>query len=232
YAGPVFNIGGSNYNFDPAVAQSGEAPFLATNMDRDFFVAQWAYKAPDDSACEIYMSYRNLDSAWSAPMNITETPNMNEDGEHLAPYIAVTQSGDTTTYTAFSMYWYETGYTGRWPDPTVESSVYMAAVPVYSHVVTGVKNETLNQYSYKLEQNYPNPFNPTTRITYSIPERNNVTLKVYNMLGQEVTTLVNTTKDAGQYEVNFDAAKLASGLYIYKLQAGNFTESRKMMLLK
>ncbi len=96
----------------------------------------------------------------------------------------------------------------------------------------GVKDNNNNPYTFNLSQNYPNPFNPTTRISYSIAERNNVSIKVYDMLGSEVTTLVNTTKDAGNYEVNFDASKLASGLYIYKIQAGNFVQSKKMLLLK
>ncbi|HEY6906053.1 MAG TPA: T9SS type A sorting domain-containing protein, partial [Ignavibacteriaceae bacterium] len=87
-------------------------------------------------------------------------------------------------------------------------------------------------YSFSLAQNYPNPFNPNTKISYSVAERNNVTLKVYDMLGREVATLVNTTKDAGNYEVNFNASSLASGLYIYKIQAGSFVQSKKMLLLK
>ena len=86
--------------------------------------------------------------------------------------------------------------------------------------------------SFELSQNYPNPFNPTTMIKYSVAERGNVSLKVYDMLGKEVATLVNTTKDAGSYEVNFDASKLSSGVYVYTINAGSFTQSKKMMLLK
>lgn len=105
-------------------------------------------------------------------------------------------------------------------------------VTIPQHIEVGVKDDNNKLYSFNLAQNYPNPFNPTTKISYSIPERSNVTLKVYNMLGQEVASLVNTTKDAGQYELNFNASQLSSGLYIYKIQAGNFTQSKKMMLLK
>lgn len=86
--------------------------------------------------------------------------------------------------------------------------------------------------SFELSQNYPNPFNPSTSIKYSVAERSNVTLKVFDMLGREVSTLINTTKDAGSYEVSFDASNLASGLYVYTLSAGNFTSSKKMMLMK
>jgi len=86
--------------------------------------------------------------------------------------------------------------------------------------------------NFTLEQNYPNPFNPATTIEFSIPEQSKVTLKIFDVLGREVATLVNEQKNAGNYQVNFDASNLASGLYIYTIKAGNFTSSRKMMLLK
>ncbi|MFH1194521.1 MAG: T9SS type A sorting domain-containing protein [bacterium] len=86
---------------------------------------------------------------------------------------------------------------------------------------------------FSLSQNYPNPFNPTTKISYSIPEATNVTLKVFDMLGREVATLINgESRSAGNYDVQFDASDIASGMYIYKLTAGEFSSSMKMMLLK
>lgn len=88
---------------------------------------------------------------------------------------------------------------------------------------------------FTLNQNYPNPFNPSTTIKYSIPEEVSnemVTLKIFNMLGQEVAALVNTNQQAGNYEVKFDASELASGIYLYKLTAGNFTKTMRMNLLK
>ena len=85
---------------------------------------------------------------------------------------------------------------------------------------------------FELAQNYPNPFNPSTTISFSIPEGANVALKIYNTLGQEVKTLVNGFKEAGSYKVNFDAKNLTSGLYFYKLDAGTFSEVRKMTLIK
>lgn len=85
---------------------------------------------------------------------------------------------------------------------------------------------------YELGQNYPNPFNPSTTINFSIPESGLVTMKIFNILGQEVAELVNDVKPAGNYNVSFDASSLTSGMYIYKIQAGNFSATRKMMLLK
>jgi len=85
---------------------------------------------------------------------------------------------------------------------------------------------------FELSQNYPNPFNPMTNIEYAISSRQYVILKVYNLLGKELTTLVKGYKETGSYTVNFDASNLSSGVYIYKLQAGDFTQTRKMTLLK
>jgi hypothetical protein len=86
--------------------------------------------------------------------------------------------------------------------------------------------------SFELNQNYPNPFNPSTTISFALPQASNVTLKVYNMLGQEVRTILNDFREAGKHTVVFNADNLNSGLYLYKIEAGNFTQVRKMTLLK
>ena len=85
---------------------------------------------------------------------------------------------------------------------------------------------------YELFQNYPNPFNPNSTIRFSINERVKVSLKIFDILGREISTLVNEEKAAGRYEVVFNANGLASGIYFYRLQAGNFVQTRKMILLK
>ncbi len=85
---------------------------------------------------------------------------------------------------------------------------------------------------FVLEQNYPNPFNPTTTIAYQLPTAGNVSLKVFDMLGKEVASLVNGRQEAGSYTVNFNANQLSSGVYFYRLQAGSFVQTRKMMLVK
>jgi len=81
-------------------------------------------------------------------------------------------------------------------------------------------------------QNYPNPFNPSTLIKYSVPENGFVKLSVYNLIGEEVSLLVNEEVDAGFYEVTFNAVNLPSGIYFYRLQAGNIIQLKKMVLLK
>ena len=100
------------------------------------------------------------------------------------------------------------------------------------HVVgiKNVNNEVPNNYS--LSQNYPNPFNPTTTINFSIPSSNNVSLKIYDIVGNEVMTVVNGFKQAGSYSVNIDASRLSSGVYFYTITAGNFKDTKKMMLTK
>ena len=98
--------------------------------------------------------------------------------------------------------------------------------------ITGIANEPTIPVGFNLSQNYPNPFNPSTVITYTIPEAEYVTLKVYNELGEEIETLVNGYSNASTYNVKFDASKLASGVYIYSLRAGNYHASKKMILQK
>ena len=85
---------------------------------------------------------------------------------------------------------------------------------------------------YSLSQNFPNPFNPSTEISYSIPKSNNVELKVYNSIGKEVATLVNGMQEAGNHKVQFNSSNLSSGIYFYRLTSGNFTQIKKMILIK
>ncbi len=98
--------------------------------------------------------------------------------------------------------------------------------------LTDVNDEVNTPDNFRLEQNFPNPFNPATTIKFSVKERSQVSLKVYNVLGVEVAELVNGTVESGIHEVHFNASKLSSGTYFYTLKAGNITETKKMILLK
>ena len=86
--------------------------------------------------------------------------------------------------------------------------------------------------NYSLSQNYPNPFNPSSVIRFQIKDSRFVRLKVYNILGKEIADLVNENLKAGIYEVTFDGSKLASGTYIYKIIAGNFSDTKRMLMIK
>ena len=147
-------------------------------------------------------------------------------------------------------------YSGAWIDPLDRKSFWICSEFVESlnnwgTWIGGIKYEDFIPVSvesdyiiseFSLSQNYPNPFNPSTRIKYQIPdvisippgrEKNLfISIKVYNVLGREIATLVNEEKPAGEYEVDFDASKCSSGIYFYKLQSGNFTSVKKMILLK
>jgi len=99
-------------------------------------------------------------------------------------------------------------------------------------VVIGNAEDNYPLSNYNLFQNYPNPFNPSTKITYQIPVAGFVSLKIYDVLGNQITTLVQEEKSVGAYEVEFDASKLVSGIYFYTLQTGNFTQTNKMVLMR
>jgi len=122
---------------------------------------------------------------------------------------------------------------------TTTSSDATAINPVWMPIdsTTSIAETNLLPERFQLYQNYPNPFNPTTRVTYSIPERSFVSLKVYDVLGNEIATLINEEKPEGVYEVEFNSRgliyqTLPSGIYLYQIQAGSFVETKKMILLK
>ena len=121
---------------------------------------------------------------------------------------------------------------GRIPDGGVWQIMDTITRGISNTSPTGIFDESLSITDYKLNQNYPNPFNPSTTISFSIPVQGNVSLKIYDLLGKEVVTLVDELKSAGNYQITFDAAQLASGMYFYKLEASNFSQTKKMILLK
>ncbi|MBW7842465.1 MAG: T9SS type A sorting domain-containing protein [Ignavibacterium sp.] len=101
-----------------------------------------------------------------------------------------------------------------------------------SENVVGIDDQGSLLLAFDLKQNYPNPFNPSTKIAFTLSEKSLTTLKVYDILGNEIITLINEEKPAGTYEVNFDASKLSSGVYLYKLQSNGLVQTRKMLMLK
>ena len=137
-----------------------------------------------------------------------------------------------------------TGWQGVWsPIDSINSSTYFVTVPASSAAIVKIKGTITSVLerpnlpnNFKLYQNYPNPFNPSTTIHFSIPERGFVTLKVYNILGQEVATLFSGFRNAGVYKVNFNASTanggLSSGVYFYHLESNGFSGTKKMVLMK
>ena len=114
-------------------------------------------------------------------------------------------------------------------DEVIDDSIFV------ENQATGIGDDQgslLSPSNYNLAQNYPNPFNPITKISWQSPVGSWQTLKVYDVLGNEVATLVDEYKPAGSYEVEFDGSKLSSGVYFYKMQAGDYISVRKMILLR
>lgn len=99
-------------------------------------------------------------------------------------------------------------------------------------ILVSINEEPFSVDKFELFQNYPNPFNPSTKIKYSLPEDSYVELKLFDVLGREVAMIVNNEQDQGFYEVEFNASQLASGVYLYKIQAGKYIKTRKMILMK
>jgi hypothetical protein len=122
---------------------------------------------------------------------------------------------------------------GNWGFESEDGQFHILTVDT-KHYVTSVKDDNNFTFinTYALEQNYPNPFNPNTTINYQLPKSGLVTIKVYDMLGREIQTLVNENKPAGSYNVSFNASKLSTGVYIYRIVAGDYVASKKMTLLK
>jgi hypothetical protein len=157
-------------------------------------------------------------------------------GEGAGIQVGITKFTDLTENFSQTAYMSFDGYplgSLQWTDTPYDANAsFISVMARYTHL-DAVEDITSGiPESYKLSQNYPNPFNPTTNIEFSLPKSGNVTLKVFNILGQEVAVLVNGNMSAGTYKVDFDASKLSSGLYIYQVEAGSFTSSKKMMLLK
>lgn len=115
---------------------------------------------------------------------------------------------------------------------TFESTTLSNFYIVTGSAVTGVEAESELPAAFELKQNYPNPFNPTTTISYLIPTAGNVSLKVYDILGNEVVQLVNGFQNAGSYSIKFDGKNLASGIYFYRLNSGSFSSVKKLTLIK
>jgi predicted Rdx family selenoprotein len=98
-------------------------------------------------------------------------------------------------------------------------------------IIVSVYDDFVKTTDYRLEQNYPNPFNLLTTIKYSLPKSQFVTLKVFDMFGSEIKTLVIEEQTPGNYEISFDGSQLASGTYLYRLQAGSFTETKRIVII-
>ena len=209
--------------------------------DVDFFVLHGATDAPTVDVIARGVATLVDDAAYSDITNYISVPAGNYTLDlTLADGITLVQSywADLRTLGGGSAVVFASGFL----DPSANQNgeafgLFFAlgdgTVGQFPEGVASVENISgVTPSNYSLEQNYPNPFNPSTTINFTIPNSEFVSLKIYNILGSEVATLVNENLAAGAYRFNFDAANLASGIYLYELNAGNFREIKKMNLLK
>jgi hypothetical protein len=119
-------------------------------------------------------------------------------------------------------------YFGLWEDEIIVKSTNYAFISL----ITQIYDQGKNDYSFDLFQNYPNPFNPTTTIVYNLKYNSEVIIRVYNLKGQIVKVLENSYKNAGKYQITFDGSGLSSGVYFYRIDAGNFSKTKSMLQLK
>ncbi len=210
------------------VNQMGNHLNAAISLSGDVMALVWLDAAVQgETLPDIWFSWRRItDANWATPINLTQTPAFAELLLHAAPTL---RRDGPNSYTIFLGRSYEAGVT-TYPPEALNRTVFYAGS--YSWTLTSVGEDGILPTSFSLEQNYPNPFNPSTTIRFSVPKEEFVTLKVYNTLGQEVRTLINDVRHAGEYEVVFDAAGLPSGVYMYKLSAGSFLDTKKMVLMK
>ncbi len=218
----------TNYG-GPAMHQMGPCSYLAFDENREQMACVWVSDSHTSSLglCDIYISWRNLgESNWTPAMNLTQTDDMNENGAHLAPQLYYDMNSNCM---AFAGYFYQLDYYGPVPDSSAPAGFWVTAV---NRTGTGIGSSDTKMKVFELLQNYPNPFNPITCIQYVVGSLQFVTLKVFDMLGNEVAKLVNEEKPAGIYTVKFDGSGLSSGVYFYQIRAGDFTSTKKLILIK
>ncbi len=234
------------YDSDPQLAYNSatteDFKRVAENvsgMDLNYFFSEWIYG-------ENYPKYTynwSLDeissSNYQVTLNISQTTNTNPVFFTMPIQIKITTASGDTLFTVMNnrqQQQFKFNLASQPSDLSFDPNNWILKTDTLA--VTSV-NDNFKIETFRLEQNYPNPFNPATKIKYTIPASyvgnenlRSVQLKVYDILGREVATLVNEKKQPGEYEVEFDAKNLTSGVYFYKLQAGNFIQTRKMILMK
>jgi hypothetical protein len=249
-AEPQIICGGTNSPVNP-IAQSetgypGNQAFIATldhpclSISDDglyLFVSYSVMFAHDTlngfNKCHMFYSYcATSDMIWQTPIQVTNSGPTSFDERYGSLNRVTPHSG--TNYTLYMVYQKDPqpgafAYSDNAPES--RASLIFRTI-TFANRPIGIHNNNQTAYTFKLDQNYPNPFNPVTKISYSIAKNSFVTIKIYDVLGREVGVLVNENQIAGQRTVDFDGSNLASGVYIYKITAGDFTDTKKMILIK
>ncbi len=210
-----------------------------SGQDMSWFINEWVKQPNHPVYANIYQFTTNGGGSWTVGFQANQTQT-NTPFHRMPLTVKITYATGADSIfrvdnTINHQIWYwntnrqPTGFTF---DPN--NDIVLKQGSTTQGTIQAVNNNN-NQLpsQYALYQNYPNPFNPVTKIDYNIPERNTVTLKIYNVLGEVVAVPVNNeTKIAGYYAIQFDATNLPSGIYYYELRAGNYTDTKKMVLIK
>ncbi|MBM4166513.1 MAG: T9SS type A sorting domain-containing protein [Ignavibacteria bacterium] len=220
-----------------ALSQMDNELFATISEDRNAIVVKWidAPAEGDTVNTDIFTRGRIITQNWGSIQNQTQTGG--DFGREMTTHIASrfeNVGANNMAYVYLSkMEQLDPTVTDPNLDDTQPCALWGAKAMVDFTPGGGVNEREPGVPSgYSLYTNYPNPFNPTTKIAFDLPNASNVTLKVYDITGKEVATLFDGYQQAGKYEATFDASKLASGIYVAKMQAGTFTASQKMILTK
>jgi hypothetical protein len=213
-----------------------DQPSLGWSSDGTVLYCVYAVVKPDLGASgfnsrDVYYQ-RSIDNGatWGVPIQITNTPTIDECYASVADWNQSNPYDLNFTYMKNEVVG-PCSFNGGSPlaPPSLNSQIYRK---VSQANVIGISNNQIDLKDFRLNQNYPNPFNPSTKISYNLVKDGFVTLKIYDALGKEVKTLVNEFQQSGLREINFNASGLSSGIYFYRINAGDFSDLKKMMFIK
>lgn len=235
----VADVGAATtYNQSIAFVFNIDFPALGWSADGSTLYCVYSVVKSDTSngfnQRDLYMQYSLTDgTTWSTPVRLTNTPNIDETYPSVSSWNKGTAGGP---YELNIVYMKDPGvgpasFNGNGTlAPASRNQLIYRKLTGTSPI--GISNNQNILKNYHLAQNFPNPFNPTTKIEYNLLKTGMVTLKVYDVLGREVASLVNEVQTAGVKSIEFNAQDLTSGIYIYKISAGDFTDTKKMILIK
>jgi aminopeptidase N len=226
------SLGGFKYNSSVTDDFASKVSQVA-GQDMSWFINQWV-KEPNHPVYQNYYNFADLGTGqWR--VNFTARQVQTNSAFHKMPIvlkIAFTSGTDSLIRVMNDANNQQFSFTFNRQPSSLAFDPNNDIVLKQASLILGIEDENFATADYQLNQNYPNPFNPVTKISYVLPKESDVKLKIFDLQGKEVTTLVNEKQKSGNYEVDFNAANLPSGVYIYKLTAGNFQSMRKLTLLK
>ena len=227
------------YSYDPSVAYGNavteDFQAIAENvsgLDLNYFFQQWIYGVNYPTYSVVWSKNSLGGNLYDLALKITQSSNSNPSFFTMPIQIKVNSSTGDTIITVFNNAQVQNFNITVANEPiaiTVDPNNWI--LKTINSVVVGIEDEMQPQ-TFSLEQNYPNPFNPVTKIKFTLASNEYTTLKVYDIIGKEITTLVNNQMEKGHYEINFDASNLPSGDYFYTLNAAGYKETRKMILMR